>query len=834
MKKIRISRALCITALACCFLGCSLAPSRTPVKVSLAQDGRALQPVIVSAGASANTRELAKELAKYLGLITGGDFLVEEGDGVNGIAVGNYDDFPKLKLEGLFDAQNNMRQDEYLLRTHGKGVYLVGATELGAQHAVWDFLYRIGFRQFFPGKVWEICPDEPNVSVSLDEFQSPDFTYRAIHGSGMELFVLPKTKEAFYQWRDRNRLTSGYRVVASHVYHDIIRVNRAYFDSHPEYLLGTGGEAKLDVSQPEVLRIAADYALAKFEADSNLNVVSMEPSDGGGWKESLGSPSDQVVMLANHVARAIQSRFPGKKIGILGYNFHSAPPTIKVDSNVIVMVSEYAIREGLQFEPILKGWKQMGADVGVTDPVFNIFTYLHDLPGQGKASDLNLLATSFPRHKELGARYWTGSSSPAWAPYGLGYYLISRFLWDVGDAQQMEELLADFYHRSFGAAAPEMREYYERYLLASGKPLLSENLIGLMYRKLKEALSVADSPGAIARIKSYITHVRYLELYFAYKVSEGADRQENFEHLARYAYSLRDCESDMISGFPAVNRLAVYDKRISRWDEKVYGKDVRLLEDKDMLQYLEQGIVNNELIDFTPLSFSTDLVPWKDKASGDITQAAPFTIKVGGNNLLYLYPNAGQGGFTFEVAGGLNYSNYGPVKLKLYAREHAVIEPIAEKEVPADKKSHTVHFDTPYKGLHWLEFGDGSVGGSSITWTGEQRIALPASVDSRIKFSMAQPGDLFFYVPKGTHIVGGFSDSPSGELVSADGKMVLDFKSMKKPGYFSVAAPKGQDGAWWRFTQVRGNKLLLTVPPYLTTSPGQGLVPREVKKTDNP
>src|SRR5690606_21365994 len=101
-------------------------------------------------------------------------FVIKEGEGDNGIVVGSYQDFPELKLAGLFDAQDKMRQDEYLLRTHDKGIYLVGSTGLGAQHAVWDFLYRIGFRQFFPGKTWEILPDEPNVSVSLDEFRSPD------------------------------------------------------------------------------------------------------------------------------------------------------------------------------------------------------------------------------------------------------------------------------------------------------------------------------------------------------------------------------------------------------------------------------------------------------------------------------------------------------------------------------------------------------------------------------------------------------------------------------------------------------------------------------------
>ena len=62
-----------------------------------------------------------------------------------------------------------------MLRTHAKGAYLVGATEEGVRNAVWDFLFRLGYRQFFPGKNWEIVPKQPNLAIAVDELEKPDY-----------------------------------------------------------------------------------------------------------------------------------------------------------------------------------------------------------------------------------------------------------------------------------------------------------------------------------------------------------------------------------------------------------------------------------------------------------------------------------------------------------------------------------------------------------------------------------------------------------------------------------------------------------------------------------
>ena len=57
----------------------------------------------------------------------------------------------------------------------------------------------------------------------------------------------------------------------------------------------------------------------------------------------------------------------------------------------------------------------------------------------------------------------------------------------------------------------------------------------------------------------------------------------------------------------------------------------------------------------------------------------------------------------------------------------------------------------------------------------------------------------FFYVPRGTTIVGGLTKYLSGRILDGTGKALFTFADMKAKGFFSVPVPEGQDGTWWQF-----------------------------------
>ena len=57
---------------------------------------------------------------------------------------------------------------------------------------------------------------------------------------------------------------------------------------------------------------------------------------------------------------------------------------------------------------------------------------------------------------------------------------------------------------------------------------------------------------------------------------------------------------------------------------------------------------------------------------------------------------------------------------------------------------------------------------------------------------------LYFYVPKGTEVVGGYVNSRYRGIYDGDGNKVFSFEDDVSRGLFSVPVPEGQDGRVWQ------------------------------------
>ena len=146
------------------------ASAAAPSPVVLARGGQAAVAIVVGENALPRTKQAAADLAAYLGKITGGRFEVKTGDGTSGLAVGLPGHFPDLPTRDRWAKPAIAAREDYLLHTHPQGAYLLGATEQAVEHAVWDFLYRLGYRQFFPGEHWEVVPTQPSQASFFGPF----------------------------------------------------------------------------------------------------------------------------------------------------------------------------------------------------------------------------------------------------------------------------------------------------------------------------------------------------------------------------------------------------------------------------------------------------------------------------------------------------------------------------------------------------------------------------------------------------------------------------------------------------------------------------------------
>jgi hypothetical protein len=811
--------------------------------IELARAGKASVPVVIAKDTTVRVRNAASDLATYLNDITGAEFEIRSGDGTKAIAVGLPADFPSLNLAKPLEVKNIADREAYILRSHKDGLYVIGATELAVEHAVWDLLHCLGYRQFFPAPVWEIIPRKDTIEIAIDTKQRPDYLNRRIwYGFG----TWDYNAKPYAKWCQRNRTASGFTLNISHAYESIIRQNKASFDNNPEFLgllAGRRKSSKLCIGNPDLRKLVVDHAIKYFEDGPDRDSISMDPSDGGNWCQcdkcaALGSISDRALTLANQVAEAVESKFENKYVGMYAYNYHSPPPSIRVHPNVIISIATAFIKGGYSLDELIAGWSKQGATIGMRE-YYAVFPWDHDLPGQARGSNLNYLQRTIPEFHSKGARFLSAESSDNWGANGLGYYVASRILWDLDEAQNIDRIVEDFLTRSFGPAKKPMTRFYDL-INGSNNPLLSDDLIGRMYRHLQNARQLTDTPRIRERINHLILYTRYVELYHKYSASTGQDRQTAFENLIRHGYRMR--KTMMVHTKALYRDLVTRDRNVNIPEEAAFSvpeeknpwKSSVPFTDSELTDYLRRGIAGHTLRDFEPLHFSKDLVPADmlhlPKVPGDSN-----SITGRGIQTFYTWIEKAPATIELKITGGLivHYRNRGNVRVDLWKVSKNPDTPqnevsLSHGESPPDGIQRLIKLHTQHTGLHKITVSDGD----DMTKVGFKP-ATPMTIISSLLEPTAFSGswNLYFYVPKKTRIVGLFAEG-SGKLLDPAGSVAFTFNS-KKPGYYGIKVPEGHDGKLWKFHQCTGKKRLMTVPPCLASNEQELLLPSEVVEADS-
>ncbi|MHC4401531.1 MAG: DUF4838 domain-containing protein [Planctomycetota bacterium] len=820
----------------------------SPPRVSLAVHGKPLETIVTGEGASDRTREAAMILARYLSRIIGAEVQMSTGDGTRGLAVGSPGDFPKLPLTRRWAHPKPTEREDYLLRTHAEGVYLLGATDLAVEHAVWDFLYRLGYRQFFPGDRWEVVPHISELAVALDVEESPDYVARRIwYGFG----AWDYNAEPYRDWCARNRATSGIELKTGHAYGGIIRALQKKFDEHAEfYALVDGkrnvsGQAKLCIGNPDVRKLVVDYAVGQFDRDPASDSISMDPSDGGGWCEcqpcaELGSVSDRALLLANEVAAAVNDKYPGKLVGMYAYNYHSPPPTIEPHPQVVVSVATAFLKGGLTLDEIIDGWSERGTTLGIRE-YYSVNTWDRDMPAATRGSNLDYLKRTIPQFHGRGARFMSAESSDNWGPNGLGYYLAARMLWDVDEAQRVDDLVDDFLSRSFGPAKEPMVEFYGQ-LDGSRPHLVFNDQLGRMFRALGQARSFADTPEIRGRIDDLVLYARYVGLYHRYATSEGESRQAAFEQLIRHAYRMR---GTMLVHTKALYRdLVRRDKSVTippgaQWnvpEEKNPWKSSEPFSEKQLASFLDEGIDRFPLtaLDFKPVEHGDDLVP---ASKLNLPEVDPGELGPGRHEqTFFTFVEKPPATIELQITGGLiaHYRDRGNVRVELWKVGGAsqTGERLAlvaqDRSAEPDGTERTVRLTASEAGLYKIVVRDGG-DRTRVTWPAGQRMTVVSSVDAPMNPHYTS-WMLYFYVPKGTQVIG-LHGGGHGEIHDSAGRPVF-WLNGREPNFYSVTVPEGQDGKLWRIRYGRGPVRLLTVPPCFARSAEELLLPKGAVDSD--
>jgi hypothetical protein len=808
---------------------------------TLAENGRALLPVVHGAKTSPRVQAAAKTLAEYLGRISGGTFDVTawekpQPDPRLGIYVGLASDFPHLDVKPHWKADEPTEREDYLLLSRKNVLFLIGATDLAVEHAVWDLLYRIGHRQFFPGAHWEVVPRSPTLRIDVDAREHPSYYARRIwYGFGAARW----SRDKYLQWCAKNRCVSGIELNSGHAYPGIYNRNKDEFAKHPEYLSLVKGQrrfAQFCISNPGLRELVVKDALAQFAKEPDRHSISVDPNDGGGWCEcdackAYGSVTNRAVSLANQVAAAVNEKHPGKFVGMYAYSQHSPPPTIDVHPRVVISVATGFITGGYSVDQLLDGWQAKKASIGIRE-YYSVYTWDHDLPGRARGANSAYLARTIPHFHAKGARFLSAESSDNWGCNGLGYYLAARMLWNVKEADRVDALIDDFTDKAFGSAKKPMAEFF-RMTDAKSRPLLTDDLVGRMFRLLDEARGLTKDPAILARIDDMILYSRYVDQFLDFTAATGPAHQTEFEKLVKHTYRMRD-------------RLMVHTLAVGR---DLPGRDKSLVMPKEahpnqpeaknpwmsstpfsrdeISEYVKSAIERRKLLDFEPVAFSKEFVPAGDKLAFENAKPLMPTFFVRGTRSFWTWVDKAPATIKLKASGGNIYRDKGPAIFNLYP----VLEPegksAAEVKIAPDKEDHEVALTTTFTGLHRVEVADKGAG-TRIAWPDDFPLTVQSTHEEPTNFTGRW--SFYFYVPKGTKVVGGYSSGP-GAMMDAGGKKIFDFAS--KPAYFSVKVPQGHDGKIWKMQGCAGERMLMTIPSLYARTPRELLLPAEVVRKDS-
>jgi hypothetical protein len=816
-------------------------------ELTLAADGRAAATIVISPAATESTKAVAAEFAAYLKRITGADFQTRATPPVANeahILLGTLAEFPDDALAKPLETRNGYDgREAFAIRTDATRLRLIGSTDLGASHAAYRLLEHLGCRWFFPAAEWEVVPPaSPTLKVSLDVTDRPVILSRRIwYGWGYfrDKADPERVVRDYKSWSRRNRMASSLPINAGHAWEDLILSNKKLFDEHPEYRALTKGKRQgwmLCVSNPAVRQLAVDYALKYFARNPKAEMASMECSDGGGHCDcdeckKLGGYSNQVFGLANHVARAVAAKHPGKMVGVLAYNEHSEPPTFDLEPNVYVQLTAGFTTGKYTFDELLDLWPKVCRNMGFYD-YYSVWLWDFDRPPGGRGGNTDYIKKQIKRYADRRATSIDAESGNNWGPHGRGYYLANRLMWNP-DADAAA-ILADFHDKAFGPAAAAMKRYYDR-LDPGNKPLVSRHLFALAYRDLKEASELAkDRPDVLARLDHLKQYLRYEHLcQLRDRETDKAKKKElalaviTWTYRTRHAY-MTHWEAMRQSGTPKYAK----DFAEPTWahDEKTTPKpwqDERPVTREETAAAFEEGLAY-----FTPetveeRTFSADLVPAKFPGLAAPAANTKSQQAYQGGARYALYSTAGEDLAATVTTGTIAwYRNRADAR---YTIRDAAENVIAEARLPLDGEKHAIAVKPPKPGLYYLDVDDSAAG-----WKIEADAAKPLTIVLRADKKLSHQGhmqEMFFYVPKGTKRIDYFWSGGPHNLHGPDGQRLAEITTTGQ--FVHVDVPKGADGQLWSFRQLAlGHLYFFNCPNVIAASRAGLLLPREVVKGD--
>ena len=335
--------------------------------------------------------------------------------------------------------------------------------------------------------------DSFKVPDTLDDTQQPTFLLREpswedfrlstdlavrnrMNGNGMK----PQAEHGGPAYRFVRRLGS------CHTFGRLVPTS-VWFDSHPEYFSEVNGvrrgkRTQLCLTNPDVLKIVVSNVFAHIAADERIvkdpciDIVGVSQSD---WHNYCTCPNCKAIddreeshagsLLAfvNKVAEEVERRRPDMYVETLIYQYTRKPPKyLKPRHNVIPCLCSIEcsfahpftatnLPVNASFMHDLEMWGKLSNNLYIWDYTTDYNHYLYPMP------NVLTLQPNLQTFRDHGTKFMFEEGGPRHADFApLKGWLIAKLMWNPD--QPVEPLLDRFFAGYYGAAAPYVRQYFDR------------------------------------------------------------------------------------------------------------------------------------------------------------------------------------------------------------------------------------------------------------------------------------------------------------------------------------------------------------------------------------
>ena len=818
---------------------------------TLVKDGRAVGTIVVDVrGATgdgvATLQDAGQWLSTCVKQATGAKIeVVDQPGNWACVVIARADAYPNVANKAGLKSK---AYDAFCIVSEKNRLYLLGNSEAAARHGVATLLRHLGFRWYAPSPQWHIVPSMKNISVNLNMVDEPKLAHRGIWyayaGGEAELM------ENYRRWAIANRLSLKSVIRTGHSYGNIIGRNKEAFDKHPEYfaLLADGtrdnqrainarkfcvsNQGLIDLVVQDRIRLLEEYR----RANSAAYMVSIDPSDGEGTCHcddcvKIGTTTDRVMHLANHVARGLRAKYPDAWAGLYAYSSHRLPPTIDVEPNVYVQVAMGFNRTKYTLPELVERWSDKVGAIGLRE-YYGVEAWDWGLPGRMRGSRVAYHKKWIPFYAERNLNAINAETNANWGAQTIGLYVASQLMWDP--SANTDALIDDFYEKCFGNASESMRQLLDKF--DESPPLRSATLLP-MFRKFGDAWGDADqlsSKGRFIDMMAYLVYVAKFREFDAVRNRRPSRDQQYYDALKplmQYAWQIR--MRDVVHYYALARRLCnglpVQDKRL---DFYMFNKDQtpvwmsgEQLSDDEIVslfrEYYKRLQSDGDPVVTYSRYFEPVRPPGKDAGSSrqfgqEDDGVATFRTQLTG----YLVPTSKQT-VRFGVAPTSRSATF-----TVYLRDETVL---FEQTYKKSDEFQSIEFEVPKANEYRVQI----VGGVKLQVPRETPFVFEASVAKPAWIDYSGPN--YFYVPKGAKEL--IVDANPRLSIFMPGQKqridVLQASRVEGKDYSIIKVPPEAAGkVWHTSSQTRGQFSLMNIPPLMSFHRDTILVPREVAEAD--